>query len=274
MNELVIIQQKEAITTSLKVAEAFDKRHDHVIRDIEKLISELNAKPRKQGTLPKFGECYYFNSKNVKQKMYKLNRQAFTLLAMGYTGTKALKFKLLYMQAFDEMESQIKAMLNSDVYKQALEKKRQQYKKQGYSDKWIEECLESIEIRNELEAEWRKRGITEQKQFSQLTSIISKETFGITPTEHKKIKNLKSQNLRDHMTRTELALAKLGEVATIDIAQVQDAQGFDENKEAAQKGGKIAGDARISLEKELGKTIISTENFLPENRTKYLNIKK
>jgi Rha family phage regulatory protein len=273
MTELVTIQQKEAITTSLKVAEAFDKRHDHVIRDIEKLIIELNAKPRHQSALPKFGESYYFNAQNKKQKMYKLNRQAFTLLAMGYTGEKALDFKLAYMQAFDEMEIQIKTMLNSDAYQQALEKKRQQCKKQGYSDKWIEERLESIEIRNELEAEWRKRGITEQKQFSQLTFIISKETFGITPTEHKKVKNLKSQNLRDHMTRTELALAKLGEVATIDIAQVQDAQGFTENKDAAQKGGKIAGDARISLEKELGKTIISSENFLPENRVKYLNNK-
>ncbi|MDX2304712.1 MAG: Rha family transcriptional regulator [Microscillaceae bacterium] len=272
MNELVIIQRKEALTTSLKVAEAFEKRHDHVIRDIETLIVELGSIESSLGALPKFGESSYFNAQNKKQKMYKLNRQAFTLLAMGYTGAKALQFKLAYMNAFDEMERKIKEILESTSYQDLLEKKRQKYKKQGYSDAWIEERLDTIEVRNELESEWRKRGVTEAKEFAQLSATISKETFGITPKEHKKIKSLKNHNLRDHMTRTELAFAKLGEVATIDIAQVQDAQGFEENQDAAQKGGKIAGEARKLLEAHTQKPVVTSLNFLPENKIK--NLKK
>ncbi len=270
MNELVIIQRKEALTTSLKVAEAFGKRHDHVIRDIEAIILELENIESSLGGLPKFGESYYFNAQNKKLKMYKLNRQAFTLLAMGYTGSKALQFKLAYMNAFDEMEQKIKEVLGSASYQDLLEKKRQKYKKQGYSDNWIEERLDTIEVRNELESEWRRRGVTEAKEFAKLSATISKETFGITPTEHRKIKNLKNHNLRDHMTRTELAFAKLGEVATIDIAQVQDAQGFEENQDAAQKGGKIAGEARKLLEAHTQKPVVTNLNFLPENKTKRL----
>lgn len=270
MNELVIIQRKEALTTSLKVAEAFEKRHDSVLRDIQNLLESLGKLPEEKRTLLKIVESSYFNKKNMKLKMYKLNRQAFTLLAMGYTGEKALEFKIAYMEAFDEMEQKIKEILSSKTYQDLLDKKRQKYKKQGYSDAWIEERLDTIEVRNELETEWRKRGVTETKEFAQLSATISKETFGITPTEHKKIKGLKSQNLRDHMTRTELAFAKLGEVATIDIAQVQDAQGFEENRDAAQKGGKIAGAARKLLEAQTHKPVITDLNFLPENKTKYL----
>jgi Rha family phage regulatory protein len=110
MENLVIQEGKQALTTSLKVAETFGKRHDHVLRDIEKVLEDLNSKPRSAKTLPKFGESSYINSKNMVLKMYTLNFEAFMLLIMGYNGEKALDIKLAYMQAFKEMEEYIRTI--------------------------------------------------------------------------------------------------------------------------------------------------------------------
>jgi len=115
-----------------------------------------------------------------------------------------------------------------------------------------------------LTEEWKKRGIKEHVEFAILTSEISKATFDLTPTEYKKIKNLpgKGDNLRDHMNDLELIFTMLGEASTTEITRENNAKEFDENKLAAKKGGKIAGDARIALEKESGKKVVSKENYL------------
>lgn len=108
METLVTLEGRQAITTSLKIAEAFEKRHDHVLRDIEETVEQLNSKPRSNRTLPKFGESSYINSRNMLLKMYTLNFEAFMLLIMGYNGDKAFDVKLAYMEAFKEMEEYIR----------------------------------------------------------------------------------------------------------------------------------------------------------------------
>ena len=117
-------------------------------------------------------------------------------------------------------------------------------------------------IRKELTDEWKNRGITESQEYSILTAEISKATFGVTPSEHAKIKGLEKQNLRDHMTNLELIFSILGEEITRKVAIRDDAQGFHENRESAVIGGRIAAKSLANTEKELGEKVISTHNFL------------
>jgi hypothetical protein len=138
------------------------------------------------------------------------------------------------------------------------------YRAKGYSDAWIEKRMRGIAVRDELTDEWQKRGIREDPEYAILTAEISQAAFGMTPTEYKKHKGLKRQNLRDHMADLELIFSMLGEAATTEIARKKDAQGFVENKTAARKGGKIAGDARNNLELETGKKVVSRGNYLKE----------
>jgi len=134
----------------------------------------------------------------------------------------------------------------------------------GYPDDWIEKRMRSIAIGEELTEEWKNRGVKEQIEYAILTAEISKATFGLTPTEYKKVKGLKSQNLRDHMTDLELIFSMLGEASTTEIAKKKNPVGFVENKKAAYQDGKIAGDARKTLEIETGGNVVSHENYLPE----------
>lgn len=138
------------------------------------------------------------------------------------------------------------------------------YRAKGYTDEWIKERMRNIETRNKLTDEWKNRGVKEGQEYSILTAVISKGTFGITPSEHKNIKGLEkpSQNLRDHMTDLELILTALGEAVTRTVAIEENAQGFNENKTAATKGGQAGGQARRNVEKITGKPVVSSDNFL------------
>ena len=117
-------------------------------------------------------------------------------------------------------------------------------------------------MRKSLTDEWKNRGVKEGQEYSILTAEIAKATFGVTPSEHSKIKSLDRQNLRDHMTPIELIFSMLGEESTRLIAATDDAQGFNENHGAARQGGKIAGDARKKLEQKTGEKVVSKDNFL------------
>jgi len=149
----------------------------------------------------------------------------------------------------------------------ATKRTRVLYKLKGYSEDWIEKRMRGIAIREELTDEWKRREIKERKEFEILTAEISKATFGMTPSSYKKLKGLKRENLRDHMNDLELIFSMLGEASTTKITRDRNAKGFIENKIAAQKGGKIAGDARRKLEIESGGRVISKESYLttPEN---------
>ena len=136
------------------------------------------------------------------------------------------------------------------------------YKAKGYTDEWIASRLKSISIRKQLTDEWQKRDVKEGQEYAILTAEIAKATFGLTPSEHKDFKNLDKQNLRDHMTNLELIFTMLGEESTRLVVVKDDAQGFEENHHAAQRGGKMAGNARRSFEETENVKVVSAENFL------------
>jgi hypothetical protein len=150
----------------------------------------------------------------------------------------------------------------------ATARTRELYRAKGYSEAWIEKRMRGIAVRAELTEEWKHRGVKESPEYAILTAEISKAAFGMTPTEYKEFKGLERENLRDHMTDLELIFSMLGEAATTEIARKQDVQGFPENKVAARKGGKIAGDAREKLEIETGDHVVTQENFLTEPESK------
>ena len=157
----------------------------------------------------------------------------------------------------------------------ATKRTKMLYKLKGYSENWIEKRMRGIAIREELTDEWQKRGVKEQKEYEILTAEISKATFGVTPSEYKKLKGLKRQNLRDHMDDLELIFNMLGERVTTEISQQEKPDTFVKNKKVAERGGKVAGNAREQTEKEIGRSVVSKKNYLqtPESR-KQLKAKK
>ncbi len=158
----------------------------------------------------------------------------------------------------------------------ATKRTRALYKAKGYSDDWIEKRMRGIAIKDELTDEWKKREVRREKEYTILTAEIAKAAFGVTPGEHKKLKGLIRENLRDHMTNLELIFSMLGEAATTEITRVDDAKGFKENKRAAHKGGEVAGKARKDLERKTRKKVVSPENYLniPQKKRKQLNEKE
>lgn len=146
----------------------------------------------------------------------------------------------------------------------AQQRMRKLYQDKGYPDDWVEKRVRGIAVRDELTSEWQKRGIQDQKDFAILTGEISKATFGLTPADYKKLKGLKRENLRDHMTDLELIFTMLGEAATTEIARNKDAQGLLKNKQAAQEGGSVAGNARRQLEAKSGRKVITRDNYLTD----------
>jgi len=133
------------------------------------------------------------------------------------------------------------------------------YRRQGYSDRWINERMRSIEMRKELTDEWHRSGIHEPKDFAILTNVLTKAWSGMTTGEYKRHKGLTKQNLRDNMTNVELALNTLAEVATTEIARERKTKGMKESCQAAKAGGQIAKNTRDDLERQLGHTVISSE---------------
>lgn len=197
-----------------------------------------------------------------KRKVQCANAEGLLRIIQSIPSTKAEPFKRWLAKVGYERLEEIE---NPEL---ASKRTRELYKSKGYTDEWIEKRMRSIAIRDELTEEWKKRGIKQQIEYAILTSEISKATFGLTPSEYKKVKGLKRENLRDHMNDLELIFSMLGEASTTEITKNKDAKGFSKSKTAAQKGGKIAGDARIALEMESGKKIVSKENYLPEKKTK------
>ncbi len=133
------------------------------------------------------------------------------------------------------------------------------YRRQGYSDKWINERMRSIEMRKELTDEWQRSGITEHKNFAILTNVLTQAWSGMTTGEYKKFKGLTKQNLRDNMTNIELALNTLAEVATTEYSRQSNPKTMEENKRVAREGGDVAREARETMEKRLGRSVVSKE---------------
>ena len=153
-------------------------------------------------------------------------------------------------------EQRIDQMIDPELtFQMAVE----DYRRQGYSDKWINERMRSIEMRKELTDEWQRAGITEHKDFAILTNVLTKAWSGMTTGEYKRHKGLTKENLRDNMTNVELALNTLAEVATTELSRQRNPKGMFESQQAAQAGGKVAKNARDDLERQLGRSVISSE---------------
>jgi DNA-damage-inducible protein D len=183
------------------------------------------------------------------------NTETLFRLVMSIPSPKAEPFKLwlarLGKERIDEIE-------NPEL---AAERARGYYKAMGYDDAWIEMRLKTIDVRGQLTDEWKGRGVREGQEYAILTAEISRATFGITPSEYKEVKDLKKENLRDHMTNLELIFTMLGEETTRKNAVKADAQGFDQNRKAAIDGGAAAGDALLAYEQKAGEKVVSSANF-------------
>lgn len=148
----------------------------------------------------------------------------------------------------------------------AQQRMKELYEQKGYPKDWIDKRLRGIAIRQNLTDEWQERSISTEREFSILTAEIAKATFGMTPSEHKQFKGLSrpQDNLRDHMTDLELIFTMLGEKVTTEISQAEKPNTFEKNKNVAKRGGRVAGTARIETEKELGRSVVCKQNFLPK----------
>jgi DNA-damage-inducible protein D len=142
------------------------------------------------------------------------------------------------------------------------ERQAELYRAKGYTEEWIGRRVQTIETRKELTDEWKSRGVKEGQEYSILTATIAKGTFGLNPSEHSKLKGLERQNLRDHMTPIELILTSLSEEVTRIVTVREDAQGFNENLDAATKGGEAGRTARENVERITGEKVVSSDNFL------------
>ncbi len=151
---------------------------------------------------------------------------------------------------------------------QGIDRARENWQKLGRSEKWIQQRMTGQETRNKLTDYWKDNGVKKGDEFALLTNIIHQEWTGITAKDHKSIKGLKSQNLRDHMSEAELIFSALAELSTRQIAETEEAKGLTENATAGKKGGKIAKDARLQLEAQTGKKVVTGENFLPPSKGK------
>jgi len=198
------------------------------------------------------------------QKLNCADAKGLLRIIQSIPSSKAEPFKLWLAQVGSDRLEEIE---NPEL---ATQRTRDLYKLKGYPDDWIEKRMRSIAIREELTDEWKNRGIKEKTEYSILTAEISKATFGLTPSEYKDLKGLKSQNLRDHMNDLELIFSMLGEASTKEIVINTDPKGFEQNKKAAKAGGKIAGDARKQLELKSGKNVVTKQNYLPESKRKGL----
>ena len=193
-----------------------------------------------------------------RRKVLAANIKGLFRIIQSIPSSKAEPFKLWLAQVGYDRIQEIE---NPEL---AQERMKELYEQKGYPKDWIDKRLRGIAIRQNLTDEWKERGITEKSDYVILTAEISKATFGLTPSEYKKYKGLmkKNQNLRDHMSDLELIFTMLGERVTTEISQKEKPDTFIENKQVAQRGGNVAGVAREQAEKELGRSIVSNQNFL------------
>lgn len=195
-----------------------------------------------------------------KRRTLAANVQALFRIIQSIPSPKAEPFKLWLAQVGYERVQEIE---NPEL---AQERMKELYEQKGYPKDWIDKRLRGIAIRQNLTDEWKERGITEQSDYAILTAEISKATFGMAPFDYKMYNGLtkKNQDLRDHMTDLELIFTMLGERVITEISQKEKTDTFQKNKQVAKRGGNVAGVAREQAEKELGRSILTPENFLPK----------
>ena len=229
---------------------------------IKKLRSRDEGLNANWGTICTLVEMTALDGK--RRKIQTANVKGLFRIIQSIPSSKAEPFKQWLAQVGYER------MLEIENPELAQERMKELYEQKGYPKDWIDKRLRGIAIRQNLTDEWKRRGITEERDFAILTAEISKATFGLTPSEYKEFKGLtkKNQNLRDHMDDLELIFTMLGERVTTEISEKEQPESFAENKEVARRGGNVAGQARKATEKELGRSIVTSQNYLPSNKKK------
>jgi DNA-damage-inducible protein D len=188
------------------------------------------------------------------------NTEQLLRLIMSIPSPKAEPFKQWLAKVGNE---RLQEMADPE---QSLDRARDNWQRLGRSEKWIQQRMTGQETRNKLTDYWKESGVEKSEEFAYLTSIIHQEWTGLTVKSHKDLKNLKSQNLRDHMSEAELIFTALAELSTRQIAETDEAKGVAQNAQAGKKGGAVAKNARLELEARTGKSIVTGDNFLPPKK--------
>lgn len=219
--------------------------------------SDLKRKLKAEGANELYEKIVQLKMLSSDGKRYKTdvaNTEQLLRIIQSIPSPKAEPFKAwLAMVGKERIEETIDP-------EQAIDRALDTYLKKGYSEEWIHQRLLAIRIRNELTDEWKKRGVQEGKEYAILTDEISRAWSGMTTGQYKRLKGLTKENLRDNMTDLELVLTMLAEASTTDISKTAKPQTFEENKQVAKRGGKVAGIARQALEAETGKPVITEKN--------------
>lgn len=207
--------------------------------------------------------CRQLKLKSTDGKSYKTDvadMQGIFRIIQSVPSPKAEPFKMWLAEVGKE---RIDEIIDPEL---TIDRALEGYARKGYSREWINQRLQAIQVRKELTDTWQDHGVKAGNEYAILTNEISKAWFGMTTREYKDFKGLKKENLRDNMSTTELILNMLAETATKDIAEATDPQGLEENKQVAQDGGSIAGDARKSIEARTGKPVITSKNAIDLGR--------
>jgi DNA-damage-inducible protein D len=259
-NQLAIFEQKP-----IRKTEHNGEMYFSVVDIVEALTD--SPKPRNYWSDLKRREnqlhevCVQLKLPSSDGKLYKTdcaNTEGVLRIIMSVPSSKAEPLKLWLAQTGKQ------SLIETENPEIGIERFAELYKSKGYSDEWIQNRLKSIETRKLLTDEWKNRGVVEGQEYSMLTATIAKQTFGLTPSEHKDLKGLQRENLRDHMTPLELIFTMLGEEVTRSLAVSEDAQGFNENHDIAQQGGKLAGEARQRVEQDRRVKVVSSDNYLKQ----------
>lgn len=225
--------------------------------------AKLKERMKKEGADQLLTNCQQLKmtaSDGKKRQTDVANTEQLLRIIQSVPSKKAEPFKIWLAQVGRE---RIEETIDPE---QAIDRALETYLKKGYSEDWIHQRILSIRVRNELTAEWEQRGVRKGKEYAILTDDITKAWSGMTTRQYKNLKGLKKENLRDNMSTTEVILNMLAETATKDISKQAEPQNFEENRKIAERGGKIAGNARKELERETGKPVITSQNALQLNR--------
>ena len=207
--------------------------------------------------------CRQLKLKSTDGKSYKtdvVDMQGIFRIIQSVSSPKAEPFKMWLAEVGKE---RIDEIIDPEL---TIDRALESYARKGYSREWINQRLQAIQVRKELTDTWQDHGVKAGNEYAILTNEISKAWSGMTTREYKDFKGLKKENLRDNMSTTELILNMLAETATKDIAEATNPQGLEENKQVAQDGGSIAGDARKSIEDRTGKPVITSKNAIDLGR--------
>jgi hypothetical protein len=223
-----------------------------------KYWDDLKRKLKQEGSelSDKIGQLKLMSSDGKKYLTDVADVEGILRIIQSIPSLKAEPFKIwLAKVGYERMQETIDPELS-------ITRARKNWQMRGHSDKWIQQRMLSVEVRNKLTDYWADNGIEKADEYAKLTNIIHQEWSGLSVKGHKDLKGLKQHNLRDHMNEAELIFTALAELSTRQIAEKDEAQGYDENEGAAHKGGKISGNARRELEKETGKKVVNGGNYL------------